>query len=288
MKIGVSAYSFNRFFRDGSMTLADAVRHAAEIGFEGFEMLPRYFKAKEGCPGEARQLRDMLSDAGLELCCYTLSNNFGLPDGGERQAEIDRIMREIEVALVLGARTCRIESSFGPREGEDVTFDEMLRRVVRATREVADYALKYGIRLGLENHGRYLGSFHYVTQIIKDVNSSAYGAVPDIGNFFVVDEEPLIAVRELAKYAVHVHAKDFRRRPPGDAMPEGWSKTNAGFQIQGAVVGEGDVPVRECVEALHTRGYRGYLAIEHEAPEDPLEGLRCSRTNLEEMISSLS
>jgi len=287
MKIGVSAYSFNRYFKTGDIDLAGAVKAAAEIGFDGFEMLPWYWKEGKGTSGECRELRKMLGDAGLEICCYTLGNNFGLPEGPERRAVIDNIRREIDMAVVLGAKVCRIESTFGPKEDDDATFEEVLNRVVRATKEVAEYALKLGVRLGLENHGRYMGSFHHVAQIIKAVKSPAYGAVPDIGNFFVVDEDPVAACRELAKCTVHVHAKDFVRKPPEPPMGKGWGITNAGFQIRGALVGEGDVPVRECLAALKSRAYDGWLAVEHEAPEDPREGLRRSLANLREMLESL-
>jgi len=288
VKIGLSAYSFDRYLKSGATTLEGAVKAAAELGFAGFEMLPQYFREKKGNPPEGRQLRKMLGDSGLELSCYTLSNDFGLPEGPQRQAVIDSVRREIELAVVLGAKTCRIESTFGPRQGEKVTLDEMLRRVVSATKDVAGLALELGVRLGLENHGRYIGSFHHVAQIIKDVNSPVYGAVPDIGNFLVVDEDPVAACRELARFAVHVHVKDVLRRPPEPALGKGWFLSNAGWQLQGAVVGEGDVPVRACLEALKTRGYTGWLSVEHESPEDPMTGLVRSRANLEEMLSSLA
>ncbi|HUW56814.1 MAG TPA: sugar phosphate isomerase/epimerase family protein [Planctomycetota bacterium] len=288
MKIGVSVYSYNRYFREGTMTLTEAVASAAEIGFTGFEMLPRYFAEGKGTPAGCRELKDMLADAGLEMSCYTLASNFGLPEGDARRTVVDTIRHETDMAVVLGAKVCRIESTFGPQKDESVTFEDMLERVVRGTKEVAAHALTLGVRLGLENHGRYMGSFHTVAQLIKDVDSPAYQAVPDIGNFFVVDEDPLAACRELAKFAIHVHAKDFRRKPAEPKMGEGWWTTPAGCQIQGAVVGEGDVPVRECLRALRDRGYDGYLSVEHESPEDPIEGLKRSRANLEEMVSSLS
>ena len=229
----------------------------------------------------------MLADAGLDLSCYTLGNNFGLPEGTERRAAIDEIRREIDMAVVMGAKTCRIESSWGPKEGDPATFAEMTDRVVRATKEVAEHALKLGVRLGLENHGRYMGSYQTCMMLIREVKSDGYGAVPDIGNFFVVDEDPLVACRELAKYTVHVHAKDFRRLPPEPAQGQGWWKTNAGWWLQGAAVGEGDVPVKACLEAFQRKGYTGYLSVEHESPEDPVEGLKRSRANIERMLAEI-
>ena len=287
MRVAVSAYSFNRYFEDPAYTVAKAIKSAAQIGFEGFEMLPRFFPGKKSSPAACREVKKMLADAGLEMACYTLGNNFGLPEA-ERRALVDDIKREIDMALVLGATTCRIESSWGPKEGDPAAFPEVTARVVAATKEVAEHALKLGVRLGLENHGRYMGSYQTVAMLIREVKSDAYGAVPDIGNFLVVDEDPLVACRELAKYAVHVHAKDFRRLPPGP-RPEGthWWQTTGGNWLQGAVVGEGDVPVKACLEAFVRKGYRGWLSVEHETPEDPIEGLKRSRANIQAILSTL-
>ncbi len=285
MRLSVSAYSFQRYFEDPSYTLAQAVRSAAEIGFEGFEMLPRFFKDKKGTPAECRELKKMLEGAGLEPSCYTLGTDFGLPEGPERRAMIDGVKREIDLAVVFGARTCRVESTWGPKEGEQVTFAEMTDRVVRGTKEAAEHALRLGVRLGLENHGRYMASYRQVAMIIREVKSDAYGGVPDMGNFLVVDEDPLIACRELAKYAVHVHAKDFLVRPPGTAPGEDWWWTSVGGKrLRGAIVGEGDVPVKACLDAFRRKGYDGWVSVEHEAPEDPLEGLKRSRANLLAML----
>ncbi len=287
MKIGVSSYSFNRYFKDPGYTVAQAIKATAEIGFTGFEMLPRYFAERKSTPAACRELKKMLGDAGLDLPCYTLGCEFALPEGPERRAVIDEIKREIDMAVVMGAKVCRIEASWGPKPPVEFTFAEATERVVRATKEVAEHALKLGVRLGLENHGSYMGSYRHVAMLIREVKSDAYGAVPDIGNFFVVDEDPLVAVRDLAKYAIHVHAKDFLRRPPGAQPGEGWWKSVGGYWNQGAAVGEGDVPVKACLAALKKKGYTGYLAVEHESPEDPIEGLKRSRANIERFLSEI-
>ena len=45
----------------------------------------------------------------------------------------------------------------------------------------------------------------------------------DMGNFLVVDEDPVEAVRRLIKYAIMVHVKDFHIRPLKTMPPSGWS-----------------------------------------------------------------
>lgn len=57
MNIGVSVYSYNRYLREGTMTLADAVASAAEIGFTSFEMLPD-LRGGAGHPGRLPRAED--------------------------------------------------------------------------------------------------------------------------------------------------------------------------------------------------------------------------------------
>lgn len=70
-----------------------------------------------------------------------------------------------------------------------------------------------------------------------------------------------------------VHLKDFYirapDRSPGEACP-GWLKTAAGNLLRGAILGQGDLDVREVVGLLKSSGYDGYVSIEFEGMEECL------------------
>jgi sugar phosphate isomerase/epimerase len=96
-----------------------------------------------------------------------------------------------------------------------------------------------GRPLAIENHGDY-----YVSDLVALI-----GEVPelrlflDTGNTFLIGEKPLPAFREAAPFVVGGHFKDHKVGPRTDEGP-------LRFEIGPAVLGEGDVPLRECFEIL--------------------------------------
>ncbi len=288
MKVGVSIYSFNRLIKEGKADKDRAVALAGQMGLDGIEMLDMYWsRSRQDVPDadEARAYAKLIEDSGLELCCYTLHSNLGAEDPKELRSEIDRVKRHIDIGNLMGVSVMRIESCYGPSEPTDPTPYEA--RVVEATKEVAEHASGVNIRLGVENHGRLIATSRQMVSVIERVNSPFYGATIDIGNFVVVDEDSVDATRALAKHAFHVHAKDFKVRDADEVPGERWGRSVAGRYFQGCVVGEGDIPVRECLKVLIEAGYDGYLSIEYEGTEDSVEGVRRGAANLREMLAEL-
>jgi fatty-acyl-CoA synthase len=64
-------------------------------------------------------------------------------------------------------------------------------------------------------------------------------------------------VQALDGHIAHVHVKDARRL---DSDPYGW---------QLVLLGEGEVPVREQLQALRQQGYQGYVSVEWEKKWHP-------------------
>ena len=293
MKIGVSLYSFNRLIQAGRADRNRAVVLAGEIGLDGLEMLDMYWsEGSEVVPGldEARDFAGRVRDAGLDLCCYTLHSNLGSEDARVIQEAVDRVKRQIEVGAAMGVSVMRIESCYGPANAEarDVDPAPYETRVVEATRDIVKAAAAADIRLGIGNHGRLLATSRQMVSIIERVGSPYYGATIDIGNFVVVDEDSVDATRALAPHAVHVHAKDFLTQAGPDSPGEGWGRTEAGRYYQGCVIGEGAIPVKECLKTLVEAGYDGYLAIEYEGRTvEPVEGVRRGAANLRTMLNEL-
>ena len=103
------------------------------------------------------------------------------------------------------------------------------------------------------------------------MNDGNFGMLVDIGNFSCADESSVTAVGRAAPYARHVHAKDFHIKSgmldnPGD----GWFMSRGGNYLRGAIIGHGDIPVKQCISTLARAGYDGYVTIEFEGLEDPM------------------
>ena len=112
------------------------------------------------------------------------------------------------------------------------------------------------------------------------VDHPNFGWLVDMGNFLCADEEPLSAVRRAAKYAIHVHAKDFKR---GETA-EGCFASRGGTFLKGCTLGHGVVPVADCVQVLKESGYDGYITIEYEGAEPCREGIVEGLTLLKKCI----
>ena len=203
-------------------------------------------------------------------CCYSLAGTkavilgygkIGRPTGAKLKA--------------LGVSVMRHDATFKLKAIEGYTWEDALRDMVPAIREVSEYAAKKGIRTCSENHGYIFQDSERVEALIRAVDHENYRWLVDLGNFLCVDEDPLSAVRRAAPYAVHVHAKDFLYHivKEGVPKPEGYFGTRNGNLLRGTVVGHGVVPIPECVKVLREAGYDEWISLEFEGMEDNIPAL---------------
>jgi sugar phosphate isomerase/epimerase len=159
------------------------------------------------------------------------------------------------------------------KTGAARSFDGMLPTIAKNAQRVADEAAKRGITTCTENHGYISQDSDRVERLFNAVNRDNFGILVDIGNFVCVDEDNVRAVSRLAPYAVHVHAKDFFIQDFG-TCPEGWGTTRGRRYFCGCVLGEGVVPVRQCIDIVRAAGYNGYFSLEYEGKIDCIEGIK--------------
>jgi len=288
MKIGVSSYSFSRLVRAGTMTQLGVIAQAKALGFEVIEFSTIAVPADQTLPAFAAELRREAERVGLPIVNYTIAADFLGGSGGDLDAEIERVKREVDVAQILGATGMRHDATFGfpAAHAGAKGFDDALPRLAAGCRAVTAYAATKGIRTMVENHGYFCQDSERVEKLANAVGHPNFGLLVDIGNFLCVDENPAAAVGRLARYAVHAHAKDFHVRcgslpPPG----EGWFVSRGGNYLRGAIVGHGDVPVLPCLRILKKAGYDDVLSIEFEGMEDVLVGVRIGVDNLRRLLT---
>jgi sugar phosphate isomerase/epimerase len=290
MRCSLSAYSMSRPLRAGDIDVLGIADLAAELGYEGLEMLDMCWEQNGSTIEEqADRLRQRCEALGLAIASYTVHNNFAQMDADRQTAEVERIKASIDLGKRLGVKRMRIESTNGaPKEYEGrAEWEDMVPWLVDGIRRVADHAGSLGIVLGLENHGRVVGRSAQVEELIRKVDSPYFGATPDIGNFYVVDEEPVDALTRLAKYTVFAHVKDFHREPPGTEVGDGWFESNGGYKLCGAIVGEGVVDVAGCLRLLKQAGYEGFVSLEFEGREDSKVGCSKGLANLRSTLATL-
>jgi len=288
MKISVSSYSLGRLVRSGEMTLPGMVDWLAELGVGGVEFLDFTPADGKGAARIATSLRKRCEKRGLAVAGFTVGANLLLLDEAARAAEVARIKQRVETCARLGATRMRHDVARGFPKGTrgPRTWARALGIVVPAVQEIADHAARYNIITSMENHGFFAQASERVQRLVKAVNRGNFRVTVDIGNFLCVDEEPVAAVRRLARYASFVHVKDFHRQTRRQDPGEGWFRTAGKNWLRGAIVGHGNVDVRRCLSLLKRAGYDGWYSIEFEGMEDPRLGVRVGTDNLRRYLKA--
>lgn len=281
MKFSVSSYSFQRLLNSGKYTQLDLIGVAKEMGFDGIEFIDLMPTDGMSDLEYAVVLRDAAQKAGIEIVAYTIGADFLGEKGWE--AEAQRLFGQVDVAEALGAKLMRHDAT-GGFKGEDAkykSFDSALPILANGCRMVTEYAVQKGIATMVENHGYFCQDSVRVEKLVNEVANPNFGLLVDMGNFMCADDEPAKAVGTVAKYAKHVHAKDFHKKSGNGPDPgDGFFRTRGGDYLRGAVVGHGDVPVYQCVQTLKRSGYDGYVTIEFEGVEDNEWAIKTGLENL--------
>lgn len=257
-QVAVSMWSVHREYYHNGWSVFDFLDLAERLGVRQVELLNNFWRNEAE---EFPRLRETLHARGFRVAAWAVNNDFARD---EYAAEVTEILDGIDIARAFGAPTVRVFAAH-PHPGVDL--DRALDAVVRGLKEAAPAAERAGVTLALENHGLLAGKIHQIVGILDQVGSPAVQANVDIGNFLLVDEDPLEAVSRLEGRIAHVHAKDMK--PVADG---GWTSL-AGKHYVGAAIGEGVVPVGPVLRRLEESGYGGYLSLEFEGSGDETEGV---------------
>lgn len=166
----------------------------------------------------------------------------------------ERFIAACRVAVTLGAPVLGGGSSLAEGDRDFVVAELGRRR----------------LRLGLENHPEPTPA-----EMLAQVGDGADGKIGttvDTGWYGTQGYDAARAISELGRHVVHVHLKDVR---------------HAGLPHETCAYGEGIVPLRECVSALHRLGYTGAISVEHEPDDhDPTADIGAARELLQSWLAS--
>ncbi|NWL86288.1 MULTISPECIES: sugar phosphate isomerase/epimerase family protein [unclassified Paenibacillus] len=285
MKLGISSYSLYQAMEAGAMDILSVIDWVKEIGAEHIEIVPLGFNLADN-PQLADQIVERAAKAGIEISNYAIGANFITDTEEAYEAEIERVLKEVDVAHRLGVKLMRHDVASRP-DTSIVNFNSDLERIANACRKIADYAKGFGITTSVENHGYYVQASDRVQTLVHTVGRDNYKTTLDIGNFVCVDEDPIRAVKNNISIASMVHVKDFYIRPADRNPGEGWFPSAAGRYLRGAIAGQGDLDVPALLGIVKSSGYDGYLSIEYEGMEDCRRGAKIAFDNVKRIWNEL-
>lgn len=230
-------------------SLEQAVEAGRRYGYDGIEL--RLLDGEVIPPGLApeqrRRIRAVCGDGGLEIAALDSSIRLAGPDSEAIEADLRAFL---ELARELEAPLVRV---FGGEAPAGTPAGEASAQVVRILEETARDAERLGVAIALETHDAY-SSATAVADVLDRVGSPRAGALWDTHHPYRMGDSPERVLELLGSRLLHVHIKDARRQ-------------DAGWQL--VLLGEGEVPVRESLEAIQEAGYSGWIAVEWEKKWHP-------------------
>lgn len=276
MKISVSSYSFAQYIAKGLMTELDCVTKAKELGFDTIdftELKPCQNPTLEQQLEQAKKIREKADELGMNIEAYFVGAHLYYETPEENEAEVKRVCAQLEVAKVLGCKIMRHDVCYRlTTTGNGRSFDLQLPTIAENCRKISEYGQKLGIKTCVENHGYIAQDSDRMERLFNAVNHDNFGLLVDFGNFSCADENHVTAVSRVAPYAINAHAKDMHIYS-GKKTGPGFFPTRGGNTLRGAIIGHGNVPVKQCIRAMKRVGYDGYLCIEFEGKEDCIMGI---------------
>lgn len=260
MRSSIAAYSYRKYLdlKKPSMTLFDFAELAAQMDLDAIEPTAYYFA--ETTPQYLAKLKGTCSRLGLDVSGTAVGNDFCVNDPAKLKAQIDNVKKWTEYTSLLGGKTMRIFAGNVPK-GDDE--DKTRARCIGAIQEACDHAAKFGVFMALENHGGIVTTAEQILTIVKAVQHDWFGVNLDTGNFHSAD--PYADLAKIAPYAVTVQIKTEIRRA-------------------GAAKNE-DADLSKLINMLREVNYRGYVALEYEAAEEPKEAIPRHVATLKKLLS---
>lgn len=256
-KLAVSSYSYWHF-KPVKFPIEDVIDHAAELGFDGVEILHR--QMKDESPAYVNALKKRAFERGLSFPLLSIHQDFVFPARDERRRHVEHTRRCLELAARLGIPCVRLNSgrwktipSFDdlmkvkgnepPIEG--YTDNDAFQWVIESIQQLLPESEKLGVVMAIENHWGLTTSVDNLLRIWRAVNSPWLGLNVDTGNY---PGDPYEGLERLAANATIVQAKTYYGGGEWYTL---------------------DLDYPRIASILRKHNFNGWVSLEMEGKEDP-------------------
>lgn len=225
---------------------SDIYSMAKDFNFDGIEIRglgADIFSVKSKPFSEAQLPKTVakLNRLGLEIPCLSSGACLKFADRAEENKR--EVRAYAALAGKLGASYIRVLADLAPRASGDVNDNV----VVGALQKLVPIAEEYNVTLLVETNGVYADTKRLKT-VLDKVGSRKVAALWDAHHpYRFMGEAPEKTAENLGEYIKYVHIKD---------------SVSRNGAVEYRLMGEGDMPVKETLEALKSIGYNGYVSLE--------------------------
>ena len=179
MKFSVSIYSFHKYAKMGPNAIFSAIDYAALLGFDGIDFIDAGLEYDEYLP-YAKRVGEYCREKGLEPACFCSAADFLNGSGGDLDAEIARVCRQVDKAAAYGVPVMRHDVVGFMNNFRGVgSYEKLIPRLAKGCLAVTRYAEEKGIRTCTENHGYLSQDSARVEALIEAVGHPNFGMLVD-------------------------------------------------------------------------------------------------------------
>lgn len=276
-KVGVIVDSFGLGVREG-------LKKAKEIGADGVQIYAVHGEMDPANLDAAarRELKDYIASLGLEISalCGDLGGH-GFQDRSANREKVEKSKRILDLAKDLGTNIVTTHIGITPQDQNS----EIYAAMHEACEELGQYAKSLDAYFAIETGPE---TAEHLKSFLDTLSTNGVSVNFDPANqVMVTGDDPVQGVYILKDYIVHTHAKDGIRYKEVDPReiygmlgyePMDHGKiaemVTSGQVFKEVPLGEGKVDFDAYFKALQDIGYTGYLTIEREAGDNPVEDIR--------------
>lgn len=266
IKLSVNAWSYyiplNRHLKgeNDGMSLFDMLDECARLDVDAVDPTGYFFPGYPNVPDSKfiNQFKRHAFQLGLEISGTGIRNDFATTDKAKRQEDVELAKQWIEAAAEMGAPVLRV---FAGPQPKGQTWDDTAVWMSEALAQCAEHGEKYGIMVGVQNHGDMLKSADEVLKILEMVKSDWLGTIVDTGFFLTPD--PYTDVERVLPHAVNWQVKELLNNRQGPK-----------------------IDMAKLVQIIDRSNYRGYVPVETlpvEGKEDEYNAI----ARVEELVTAL-
>ncbi|MGP2436769.1 sugar phosphate isomerase/epimerase family protein [Streptomyces sp. JW3] len=225
------------------MPVPDVLRLATEHGWHGIELRahPEEPVHPGLSPAERAAVAAEFAAAGVTLLCVAGYARVAAP--GDDAPVLAELRALLDLARDLGAPYIRVFPGGGTGQSTEEADATAARRLGTA----AEYATEAGVRILLETHDSHRTGAAAI-RVLGLVGHRQAGALWDVMHTWLGGEQPVESYAALSPHLGYVQVKDIASADDTTPLP----------------LGEGVLPLTDCVDLLSRQGWDGWLCWEYE------------------------
>ena len=281
IEISLAQWSLHRALRAGKLDHLDFPAKAKnDFGISVVEYVNTFFGGSKMDFKEAAQntsyLKELLArsnDSGVinHLIMVDMEGPLSKPVDKERLEAVENHKKWVEAAKFLGCKTVRVNL-----HGEGSANDKKSASIDSLAR-LGTFAKTMNINIVVENHGHESSDAKWVAEVMRQVNMSNVGTLPDFGNFCLTADWGSTQEGCQEMYDRYKGIEEMLPFAKGGVSAKSYDFDSSGEQPL--------MDYKRLINIVKASGFKGYIGIEFEGNTQPEEeGIRKTKLLLEKYL----